>query len=107
MIFALFKFHLLSYFYDSIISKFCDIVNFEACNFINNCFNSNTLSVLDERSKLISDSHAHSTRSSSKGLLFAPSYNTSGPPMRPSNNLEYYRLKAWTYCKKNIVIMIL
>ena len=50
--------------------KFCDIINIEACAFFNNCFNSNTFSVFAERFKLISESHAHNTRSSSKGLLF-------------------------------------
>ena len=53
------------------------IVNIEACTFINNCFNSNTFTVFAERFKLVSESHAHNTRSSNKGLLFVPSYNTS------------------------------
>ena len=57
--------------------KFLDIVNIEACGFINNSFNSNTFSVFTGRFKLVSKSHAHNTRSSSKVLLFVPSYNTS------------------------------
>ena len=77
MSFAPFNSHSSSYFHDYDILKFCDIINIEACAFINNCFNSNTFSVFAERFKLISESHAHNTRSSSKGLLFVPSYNTS------------------------------
>ena len=38
---------------------------------------SNTFSVFAERFKLVSASPAHNTRSSSKDLLFIPSYNTS------------------------------
>ena len=53
------------------------IINIGACAFINNCFNSNTFSVFAKIFKLVSESHVHNTRSSSKGLLFAPSYNTS------------------------------
>ena len=77
MSFAPFNFHLSSYFHDYSILKFCDIINIEVSAFINNCFNSNTFSVFSERFKLVSESHAHNTRSSSKGLLFVPSYNTS------------------------------
>ena len=77
MSFAPFNSHSLSYFHDYNILKFCDIINIEASAFIKNCFNSNTFSVFAERFKLISESHAHNTRSSSKGLLFVPRYNTS------------------------------
>ena len=77
MSFASFNSHSSSCFHDYNILKFCDIINIEVCAFINNCFNSNTYSVFAERFKLISESHAHNTRSSSKGLLFVPSYNTS------------------------------
>ena len=38
---------------------------------------SNTFSVFAERFNLVSASPAHNTRSSSKDLLFIPSYNTS------------------------------
>ena len=69
MSFAPFNSHSLSYFHDYNILKFCDIINIEASAFIKNCFNSNTFSVFAERFKLISESHAHNTRSSSKGLL--------------------------------------
>ena len=68
MSFTPFDSHSLPYFQDCNIFKFCDVVNIEACNFINNCFNSNT-SVFAERFKLVSESHA---RSSSKG------YNNKG-----------------------------
>ena len=72
--FAPFNFHSSSYFHDYNILKCCDIINIEACASFNNCFNSNTFSVFAERFKLISESHAHNTRSSSKGLLFVLSY---------------------------------
>ena len=74
--FASFNSHSSSYLYDYNILKFCDIVNTEACPFINSCFNSNTFSVLHERFRLVTESHADNTRSSSIGLLFQ-SYNTS------------------------------
>ena len=77
MSFASFNSHSSFYFHDYNILKFCDIINIQACSFISNYFNSNTFSVFAERFKLISESHAHNTRSSSKGLLFVPSYNTS------------------------------
>ena len=69
MSFASFNSHSSSSFHDYNILKFCDIIKIEVCAFINNCFNSNTYSVFAERFKLISESHAHNTRSSSKGLL--------------------------------------
>ena len=53
------------------------MVNIEACAFIKTCFNSNTFSLFAERFKLVSESHSDNTRSSSKGLLFVPSCNTS------------------------------
>ena len=40
--------------------EFCDTINIA---FVNNCFNSNTFSVFTERFKLVSESHAHNTRS--------------------------------------------
>ena len=68
MSFAPFNSHSSSYFLDYIL-KFCDTINIEACAFINNCFNSNTFSVFEERFKILSETHAHNSRSSSKGLL--------------------------------------
>ena len=65
------------FFHDYNILKFCDIVNIEVCTFVNNCFNRNTFSVFAERFIIVSESHARNTRSSSKGLLFVPSYSTS------------------------------
>ena len=44
---------------------------------INSCFNSTTFLVFAGRFKLVSESHAHNTRSYNKGLLFVPSYNAS------------------------------
>ena len=77
MSFAPSNFHSSSYFHDYNILKCCDIINIEVCAFVNSCFYSNTFSVFGERFKLVSESYAHNTRSSSKGLLFVPSYNTS------------------------------
>ena len=76
MNFSPFNSHSSSYFHDYIL-KFCDIINIEAQAFINNCFKSNNISVFAERFTLASEFHAHNTRSSSKGLRFVPSYNTS------------------------------
>ena len=77
MSFAPFNSHSFSYFHGCNILKFCDILKIEACPFISNCFNSNTFSLFTERFKLVLESHGHNTRSSSKSLLFVPSYNTS------------------------------
>ena len=77
MSFAPFNSHSSSYFHNYNILKFCDIINIVACAFINNYFNSNIFSVFAERFKLALETHAHSSRSSIKGLLFVPSYNTS------------------------------
>ena len=68
--------NLSSYFHEYNILKFCDTVNIEACAFIDNCFNNNTFSAFAEKFKLVPESHAHNTRSSSKGLLFVSSYKT-------------------------------
>ena len=70
MSFAHFNSHLLPYFQDCNILEFCDIVNIEACISINSCFYGNTFLVFAERYKFVTESHAHNTRSSSKGLLF-------------------------------------
>ena len=77
MSFASFSSHSWSSFHYYNILKFCDIVNIEASAFINNSFNSNSFSVLAVRFKLVSESHAHNARSSSKSFIFVPSYNTS------------------------------
>ena len=77
MNFSPFNSHSSSYFHDYNIFKFCDIINIEACAFVNNCFNSHNFSLFAERFKIVSETHAHNTRSSNKGLLFVPSYNTS------------------------------
>ena len=68
--------NLSSYFHEYNILKFCDTVNIEACAFIDNCFNNNTFSAFAEKFKLVPESNAHNTRSSSKGLLFVSSYKT-------------------------------
>ena len=44
--FTPFNSHSSSYFHDYNILKFCDIVNIEACTFINNCFNNNSFQCL-------------------------------------------------------------
>ena len=71
--------HSSSYFYDYNILKLCDIINIEGCFlfFCFICFNSNTFSVFTGRFKLVLESHAHNTGSSSEGLIFVQSYNTS------------------------------
>ena len=52
MSFESFNSHSSFYFHDHNILKFYDIINIQACSFINNCFNSNTFSVFTERFKL-------------------------------------------------------
>ena len=84
MSFAPFNSHSSPYFHNYNILKICDIINITACAFINNCFNSNTFSVFSERFKLVLEPHAPNTRSSSKGLLFVPSYNTSRSGRKPA-----------------------
>ena len=83
MSFAPFNSHSSPYFHNYNILKICDIINITACAFINNYFNSNTFSVFSERFKLVLEPHAPNTRSSSKGLLFVPSYNTSRSGRKP------------------------
>ena len=67
--------HSSSYFYDFNILKLCDIINIEACFLFFVFFN--TFSVFTGRFKLVLESHAHNTGSSSEGLIFVQSYNTS------------------------------
>ena len=58
------------------ILKFADIINVENCIFINNCFNRDSFSILDENFKLVPTTHSYNTRSARNGLLLVPSYNT-------------------------------
>ena len=104
MSFTPFSSHSSSYFHDYNILKLCDIINIEACAFINNCFNNNTFSVLAERFKFVSESCAQNTRSSSKGLLFVRSYNTSTFGRK---SVICSTTLIWNHLKINTVIMIL
>ena len=56
--------------------KFADVINFESCIFMNNCFNRGSFSTFNENFKLVSTMHSYNTRSDRTGLLFVPSYNT-------------------------------
>ena len=103
MSFAPFSSHSSFYFHDYIL-KFCDMINIEACAFINNCFKSNNFSVFAERFKLVSESDAHNTRSSSKGLLFVPSLNTSRFVRK---SVICSATLIWNHLQKNTVIVIL
>ena len=69
MSFVPFNSHSSPYFHDYNILKFYDMINIEACAFINSCFDSNTFSVFAERFKLVSESHPYKTRSSSKAYF--------------------------------------
>ena len=75
MNFLLFNAHTKPLFKNSNISKFSDIINFESCIFINNCFNKDSFSILNENFKLVSTTHSYNTRSARNGLLLVPSYN--------------------------------
>ena len=77
MHFATSNAHTTPLFYNSRILKFADIIHTESCVFINNCFNKDSFSIFADSYSLSSATHSHNTRSSSKGLLFIPSYNTS------------------------------
>ena len=68
MIFKTLNSHSSSYFQNTSILKFYDLVK--------NCSNSNSFSLFAESFKLISESHSDKTRSSNKSLLLL-SYNTS------------------------------
>ena len=58
------------------ILKCADIIKFESCVFINNCFNKDCSSIFNENFKVVSNTHSYNTRSASNGLLFVPSYNS-------------------------------
>ena len=76
MNFVLFNAHTKPLFKNSNISNSSDIINFEICIFINNCFNKDSFSILNENFKLVSTTHSYNTRSARNGLLLVPSYNT-------------------------------
>ena len=76
MHFATFNAHTAPLFYDSKILKFVDIIHTESCVFINNCFKKDSFAIFSESYNLSSSTHQYNTRSSSKGLLFIPSYNS-------------------------------
>ena len=76
MNFALFNAHTTPLFKNCSILKFADIINVESCIFINNCFDKDSLSNLNENFKLVSTTHSYNTRSARNGLLFVPSYNS-------------------------------
>ena len=75
MNFVLFNAHTKPLFKNSNISNSSDIINFEICIFINNCFNKDSFSILNESLKLVSTTHSNNTRSARNGLLLVPSYN--------------------------------
>ena len=70
-----FNSHTSPLFYNSYI-KFIDINYTENCVFINNCFNKDSYAVFAQHYDLCSNTHTYNTRSSSKGLLFIPTYNS-------------------------------
>ena len=76
MNFAPFNAHTTSLFKDYNFLKFADIIDVESCIFINNCFNRDYFSILNENFKLVSITYSYNTRSARNGLLFVRSYNT-------------------------------
>ena len=76
MNFAPFIAHTTPFFKNWNSFKFADIINVEGCIFINNCFNRDSFSILNENLKLVSTAHSYNTRSARNGLLFVLSYNT-------------------------------
>ena len=77
MHFGQFNSHTSSLFYNSNILKFIDIIYTENCVFINNCLNKDTFAVFAQNYNLGSNTHTYDTRSSSKDLLFVPTYNST------------------------------
>ena len=77
MHFGQFNSHTSSLFYNSNILKFIDIIYTENCVFINNCLNKDTFAVFAQNYNLGSNTHTYNTRSSSKDLLFVPTYNST------------------------------
>ena len=75
MNFVLFNTYTKALFKNSNVSNFSDIINFESCIFINNYFDMDPFSILNENFKLVSTTHSYSTRSARNGLLLVPSYN--------------------------------
>ena len=80
------------------------MINIEACDFINNCFNSNTFSVFAERFKLVSESPAYKTRSSSEAYFLFQDIMLQD--LEQNQEFVLLLLYGITY-KTNTVIMIL
>ena len=74
--FTTFNAHTTVLFKEWNILKFDDVISIESCLFINNCFNKKSFFLFSQDFSLVSNTHEHNTRSSSKGLLFVPSYNS-------------------------------
>ena len=104
MSFVPFNSHSSSYFHDCNILKFYDMINIEACDFIKNCFNSNTFSVFAERFKLVSESPAYKTRSSSEAYFLFQDIMLQD--LEQNQEFVLLLLYGITY-KTNTVIMIL
>ena len=59
MNFAPFNAHTTPLFKNCNILKFADIINFESCVFVNNCFHKNSFLIFNENFKLVLISHSH------------------------------------------------
>ena len=68
--------HTSPLFHNSNILKFIDIIYTKNCVFINNCFHKDSFAVFAQNCNLCSNTHTYNTRSSSKGLLLVPTYNS-------------------------------
>ena len=73
MNFSPFHAHTTPFFKYCNILTFADIINVETCVFINNCFNKDYFSIINENFKLVSTTHLFNTRSGSNGFLFVSS----------------------------------
>ena len=76
MHFVQFNSHTSPLFYNSNILKFIDIIHTENFVFIDNCFNKDSFAVFAQNYNLCSNIHTYNTWSSSKVLLFGPTYNS-------------------------------
>ena len=94
MHFGQFNSHTSSLFHNSKILKFINIIYTENCVFTNTCFHKDSFAVLAQNHNLCSNTHTYDTRSSSKGLLFVPTYNSTR--FRRKSIIHFSTL-SWNY----------
>ena len=94
MYFVQFNSHTSSLIYNSNVLKFIDIIYTENCLFINNCFNKDSFAIFAQNYNLCSNTHTYNTISSSKDLLFVPTYNSTRFGRK---SIIYSSTLSWNY----------